>query len=161
VLYQDGDPTFRQAALFGDLTFHVTSEFDVQLGARESRDRLTVPSSIEIYGPSVISMGAYGAKDDVFTYLATPRYRITPELMLYVRVASGYRPGDPNFPSPGVPEQSRADKVKSYEIGFKGEFIDHRFFVDASLYYIDWSNIQLSLVSDQGFAYSANGGSAK
>jgi outer membrane receptor protein involved in Fe transport len=36
-----------------------------------------------------------------------------------------------------------SDSLKSYEVGLKAETADRTFSVDASAYYIDWSNIQI------------------
>ncbi len=37
------------------------------------------------------------------------------------------------------------DGTLSYELGLKGEFFDRRPLIDASLYYIDWKDIQILL----------------
>jgi outer membrane receptor protein involved in Fe transport len=83
--------------------------------------------------------------------------------MVYARLASGYRAGGPNLTiSPGTPPQYSPDTTKNYEIGVKNELLDHTLSIDASLYYIDWNNIQLSLVNPQnGLGYNGNGSRAK
>ena len=54
------------------------------------------------------------------------------------------------------------DTTKDYDLGIKGDFLDHTVSVDASLYYIDWHDIQLGLVDPvTGFQYIGNGGTAK
>jgi len=65
-----------------------------------------------------------------------------------VRYATGYRPGGPNFvtndPVTGIPvgpETFQADRLKSYEAGFKADTADKRFGIELAAYYIDWSNI--------------------
>jgi outer membrane receptor protein involved in Fe transport len=103
------------------------------------------------------------AKDNVFTYLVTPRFKVSPNLMVYARLASGYRPGGANSGAAtfGFPLQYSPDKTQNYEIGAKGDFLDHTFSVDASLYYIDWHDIQLGLYTPDGFSYTGNGKGAK
>jgi len=80
--------------------------------------------------------------------LVTPRYKLTPDLMLYARLASGYRAGGPNATASvfGLPESYSPDKTQNYEIGAKGDVLNHLIEFDASAYYIDWRQIQLSLV---------------
>jgi outer membrane receptor protein involved in Fe transport len=85
--------------------------------------------------------------------------------MLYARFASGCRPGGPN-PScvlAGNPCEFNPDEVRNYEVGLKGDFIDHALTLDASLYYIDWRGIQVALSGSPPLriAYTTNGGQAK
>jgi iron complex outermembrane recepter protein len=161
--------SYIEYAAFTDLTYHITDQFDVQIGGRESHDEQTSGGQ-EAVGPFIQDF--YGAdpyvfprtivKQNVFTYLLTPRFRISPDLMVYARLASGYRPGGSNGnPLPGVPADYTPDKTETYEIGVKGDFIDHALSVDASLYYVDWKDIQISLHNEQGLGYTGNGSRAK
>jgi outer membrane receptor protein involved in Fe transport len=80
--------------------------------------------------------------------------------MVYARLASGYRPGGPNTnstPNP-VPNYKR-DTTQNYEIGVKGSALDHALNFDASLYYIDWKDIQLQVFN--GTSIYVNGSRAK
>jgi iron complex outermembrane recepter protein len=154
---------FEEEAAFADLTYHFTDRFDVQVGGRESRDTNTQVESIQsgpFIGPTPSITPQIEAKTDAFTYLVTPRFAISPELMVYARVASGYRPGGPN-PSPGggVPPKYNSDKTQNYEVGLKGDFLDHKLFVDASIYYIDWKDIQIQRT--EVVTFNTNGSRAK
>lgn len=80
--------------------------------------------------------------------------------MVYSRWASGFRAGGPNFFVPGTPTSYAPDRTQNYEVGLKGDLLKGALSLDASLYYIDWQNLQLSLRS-QGFTYFTNGGHAK
>jgi iron complex outermembrane recepter protein len=100
--------------------------------------------------------------DSAFTYLVTPQYKVSPDLMVYARFASGYRPGGPNTNVAlfGISQQYGPDKTLNYELGVKGSVLDHKLSFDASAYYIDWKQIQIQLVAD-GQSYYANGSRAK
>jgi outer membrane receptor protein involved in Fe transport len=113
--------------------------------------------SSPLYNPPV------DTKDNSFTYLVTPRFRLSPDLMLYARLASGYRPGGPNIVSVGrAPPGFAPDKTQNYEIGVKGSTLNHALTFDASVYYIDWKDIQLQLRDPvSGSVYFANGSRAK
>jgi iron complex outermembrane receptor protein len=149
---------FKEYAGFVDLTYHFTDRFDIQVGGRESHNDL---EKVNVLPPSPTQR----ENDSVFTYLFTPRFRLSPNFMLYGRFASGYRPGTPSSAvsvQAGAPAQSSADKTQNYEIGTKADFLDNRLSIDASLYYIDWKNIQLTLLQQSThFIYSTNGGAAK
>ena len=162
--------TYTEYAVFPDLTFHVTNRFDVQVGARASRIRqtflpevLTGPYAQVFLGvPSPVIVPAAYASGNPFTYLVTPRYQVSPDLMVYARLASGYRAGGSNQGVPGVPPQYNPDKTQNYEIGAKGDFFDHMLSFDASIYYIAWKDIQLSFIDPQNFmVYTGNGTAAK
>jgi iron complex outermembrane receptor protein len=162
--------TYEEYAAFTDLTIHVTDQFSVQLGGRESENRQTY---------SEIDAGPYAAlfelgdptinpevdtKDNSFTYLVTPQFKFTPDMMLYARLASGYRSGGPNPTSTvfGVPPHFSPDRTENYELGFKGDFLDRLLSVDASVYYIDWKDIQLLVLAPvSGANYYTNGSRAK
>src|SRR5262249_19240344 len=98
--------------------------------------------------------------DDSFTYLVTPRFKVSPDFMVYARVASGYEPGVANLPT--QPPAAKPETTRNYEIGTKGDIFDHALSFDASLYYIDWVDIQVfALDPTTGIGYNTNGGRAK
>ncbi len=163
--------TFEEYAGFGDLTYHFTDRLDLQFGGRESTNR---QGYLEYdYGPYVPLFEASPSpfvypevhtKDSSFTYLVTPEFKLTPDSMLYARVTSGYRPGGPNVQGSAilVPRAYSPDTTRNYEVGVKSEVLDHRLSLDASVYYIQWKDIQLQLVNPiSGVFYYANGSEAK
>ena len=162
---------YDEYSVFGDLTYHITDRFDVQMGGRESWLKNTVDTatatgllSTVIYGAptSPFNFPAATLNENEFTYLLTPRFKLTPDSMVYARLASGYRPGGVNIGILHVPEEFKADTSKDYEIGAKAEFLDHTLSVDGSLYYIDWKNIQLPLIYPvNGSTYVGNAAGAK
>jgi iron complex outermembrane recepter protein len=163
--------TFREYAIFTDFTFHLTDAFEVQVGGRESANRQALTESfVGLYDSVFLGLTSpvlypeVTTKDNSFTYLVTPRYKLTPDVMLYARLASGYRPGGPNtnYQTYGVPPNYSPDTTKNYEIGVKADALDHVLTFDVSLYYIDWKNIQLALVDpSDGASFSANASRAK
>jgi iron complex outermembrane receptor protein len=166
-MYEGVSPsTFKESAAFGTLTYQFTDAFDAQLGGRFSAVQQNFSNAFS--GPlnGGTSSNSEGASDNVWTYSFSPRYHITPDVMTYFRVATGYRAGGANsllLEDQGrFPEQYKSDSLTSYEWGLKGDFADHTLTLDAALFYIDWSNIQLSVVSqDTGNTYFVNAGAAK
>jgi outer membrane receptor protein involved in Fe transport len=82
----------------------------------------------------------------VETYLINPQYQLTDDTMIYARVASGFRPGGPNFvlppPFSQVPASFKPDTLWNYEIGQKSTLFDGRATADFDIYDIEWSGIQ-------------------
>lgn len=151
---------FDEYAAFGDVTWRLSPTFDVTGGVRYAENR----QSFEQIGSGLFGFSTpiRRSKDDVFTYLANARYHFGEHSIGYVRYATGYRPGGPNFVtidvSTGLPVGSptfQADRLKSYEVGYKAETADRRFGVDVSAYYIDWSDIQVVVVQG-GFSGVGN-----
>ena len=167
----DDPTTLSEYALFGDLTVHVTNRLDVQLGGRESKDRQVyneTDSGIAVpdfyFSPSPFVNQTERTNGNAFTYLVTPRFRISPDLMIYTRFTSGYRVGGDNVNAVvgHVPSSFLPDTTNNYEFGVKGDLFDRALTFDASAYYIDWKRIQIQLLNPATFSlYTANGGSAK
>lgn len=158
---------YQELSLFADGTYHFTDRFDLTLGVRYSRNNqhyqqfasgwLVVPSD-----PSMTTYENATSRQSVATYLINPRFHITDNVMLYAKVASGYRPGGPNFVlqlGQGAPT-FQPDKLWNYEIGEKATLLDGRATLNADLYDIAWSKIQLT-VNNGGINQIENGGDAR
>ena len=159
---------FSELAAFADLTIHLTERFDVQLGGRESHNEQT-SSGVNtgglaelLYGESPHAFERIDTDADAFTYLVTPQLKISPDLMVYARLASGYRVGGPNINAveAAVPSGFTPDKTRNYEVGLKGTAHDGLISFDASAYSIDWKDIQLTLFNGAN-TYVTNAGDAK
>ncbi len=160
-----GPSSYREYAAFGDLTFHVTDKFDVQVGGRYAKnkqqsaiDLTTTDQASPLFGESAIQV--VNSKDDVFTWLVSPSYHISPNMMVYARAASGYRPGGPNLESSVVASYG-PDRVINYEVGFKGNVVPGLLSIDTALFQIDWKDIQLQGTAASQQTFIANGGKAR
>lgn len=158
----------KEYAAFTDLTFHFTDRFDVQVGGRGSQYRQTLAGSISgDYARLALGQDPFveqggETKEESFTYLVTPRLKLSPDVMVYARFASGYRPGGINFAVPGLPAAYSADKTQNYEIGTKGSLFDRLLSFDASLYYIKWEDMQITIRDPLNIASGLdNAGKAK
>jgi iron complex outermembrane recepter protein len=159
---------YGEYAGFANLTYHFTDRFNVQVGGRLSHiEQTTLPAYTEgpynlyLSGlPSPYIAPEATATANPVTYLLSPQFKFSSDLMLYARLASGYRAGGTN--SPGAPlHQYDPDKTKNYELGVKGAFFDRVLSVDASVYYIDWKNLQFGLSAPNYAYYYGNAGQAK
>lgn len=156
---------YEEYAAFGDVTWHVTDRFDVSGGLRYAVNR----QHYQQQGTGLLgtTVPLRTSKNDVFTWLANARYKLGSRTTAYLRYATGYRPGGPNFvvndPATGRPTGPAtfgSDTLDSYEAGLKAETADRSFGIDASVYHIDWSNIQI-ITARAGSTIIANAGSAK
>jgi outer membrane receptor protein involved in Fe transport len=156
---------YEEVAAFGNLTWRLTDKFDVSGGLRYARNS----QSFQQIGSGLLigSQPKQRATDEVVTYLANARYRFSPQATAYLRYATGYRPGGPNYvvndPLTGLPlapATFASDSLQSYEMGFKGETADRTLAVDLSAYHIDWKDIQVSYAAG-GVSVIGNAGRAQ
>jgi iron complex outermembrane receptor protein len=167
LLFDAYDPSrYREYAGFGDLIYHFTDQFNVQLGARESHNWQSFWEVLA--GPAEGGVYQFDQKvsANAFTYLVTPQLKLSDTLQTYVRVASGYQPGGPNTPGgPGqnLPPTYQPAKTVNYEVGVKSELLDKRLTTNAAIFYIDWKNVQLQAFTPPpaSFPFIFNGGKAK
>ncbi len=162
---------YTEYAAFVNLTYHFTDRFDVQVGGRESRltqdfnETITGPATPFVSpdaSPSPYIQTTLHAQSRPFTYLFTPRFKITPDWMVYARLASGFSPGGGNIPGPDVPAQYGPERTNNYEIGTKADFLNRTVSFDAPVHYIQFRDIQLGFInSTTDASYIANVGSAK
>ena len=164
--------TFEEYAAFGNITARVSEQFDVQFGARysENRQNMNQVSRIQLdlatFGIAPDRYVSGKAKGHSFTYQVTPRFKPSPDHMIYGRLATGYRPGGPNPNCDNgtefVPCQFRPDKVVNYELGAKGDLVGPALSYDVSIYSIDWKDLQQTQVSSSGtFTFNSNVGKAR
>lgn len=162
---------YQEYAAFTNITYHLTDRVDVQVGGREGHLTVTTDPEIDLgvfdpvvfKKPSPIVNPKFVSTANVFTYLLTPRFKISSDVMVYMRLASGYQPGGPNSVlGGGIPTSYAPDTTRNYELGIKGDFLEHALSVDASAYYIQWRDIQISLqTAHTGIGYTGNGSGAK
>ncbi len=152
--------SYEEYAGFGDLTYHFTDRFSVQTGFRYSTQyQVGEENQVGILAPP--NPPRVTSTAHVPTYLATPSYKLTEDVLAYFRFATGFRPGGPNLAvGANTPSTYAPDKTNNYELGMKGNFIDNLLFLDLSVYYIDWRDIQIKTTNASDFAYYTNAGGA-
>jgi outer membrane receptor protein involved in Fe transport len=156
---------YEEYAAFGNATWYLADRFDLTFGARASRNDQAASQLLDLssLGGGVVTFDEVGSSENVFTWSVAPRFQFDDGSAVYARIATGYRPGGPNVLPPGAPPETPAsydaDRLTSYEIGLKGDWLDNRLSLDAAAYWLDWEDIQLfAQVANVGF--NANGGTA-
>ena len=136
-----GETRVDNVAVFGSLGYDITDKFDVKAEARYAEDQIgnlkTIPSRVLIEKTF-----------DSVTPRLTLRYKLRPDSMVYVSGAKGNKPGvinaDPRFPT--NLQFADEEEAWSYELGTKNRVLDGRLEVNAAVYYIDWTNQQITSV---------------
>jgi iron complex outermembrane receptor protein len=146
---------YQELAGYGDVTWNATANLALTGGLRVAQNKQDFTQNAS--GPLVGgSLPTAHSKETPKTWLATARYALTKTSNVYVRIASGYRPGGPNAvlndPATGQPTAPTTfahDSLWSYEAGYKGDLFDNTLSLESAIYDIRWNNIQQ--------AYSVNG----
>lgn len=135
-------------AVFGSATWQASEKLDVTLGGRyTSEDR-----SIDYVQTDPLDLlgGSFSVKDDdswsKFTPNASLRYRHTPDVMAYVTVSEGFKSGGYNDAlgdANGI--AYGPESVWNYEAGLKSEWLDRRVVTNVAVYYMDWTDIQITV----------------
>jgi len=160
----------QEIAAFGEATYTFADKWDLTGGARVSHYMVSAQINTGGFIPVFsILPSAYTHTD--FHDLGTPidprvslAFRANPDLTLYAQVARGYRVGGVNLTSDvggrNTPPSYGPDSLWNYEIGAKGRLFDGRLTYSTDLYYIDWSDIQVSLQNELG-NYTGNASAAR
>lgn len=157
-----GPAYFDEYAAYGDITYHFTPRFDLLLGARQSHDRTEYTQMTSGVLTGTTNFTTSGT-DNPTTFLLSPKYKFSKDMMVYARIASGFRPGGANVgvpPGLNAPITFGPDKLVSYSVGMKSTLLNKRMTFNVDGFYVDWKQIQLTTFNG-GFTYLSNGGTAK
>jgi iron complex outermembrane receptor protein len=157
------DSTYKETSGFANITVHIIPQFDIQAGGRYSKNEQTATESIT--GLLVPSQAfSTPSEGHVYTYSFAPRWHIDADNMLYARLATGYRPGGPNalppIAPPDVPREYGSDKTTNIELGIKSSLLQGLLSIDAAIFHVDWTDIQL-LEQVDNTGINGNGGKAR
>jgi len=159
------DSEYEEYALFGNATWYLTPRFELSFGARYSNNDQVASQQGDgplAGGPTLFD--GLSSSESPFTWSFSPRFKLNDDSSLYLRVATGFRPGGPNVLPPSAPPDTPAtydsDELTSYEVGYKMTSPSGRFALDAAAYFLDWKDIQLLAVVNN-FGVNANGGTAE
>lgn len=161
----------QEKALFGEASWRVAPAWTLTAGGRffdtsidhSSRQSGLLP--LLTTGSPNAAPQAAEASEQGFNPKLSLRYEPNDDLMVYGLVSKGFRFGGPNPipPNPAYPSPSSfaSDSLINYEVGVRASTPDRRWLVDATVYYIDWSDIQLLIVRGDNLAYADNVGAAR
>ncbi|KMS50578.1 hypothetical protein V474_07015 [Novosphingobium barchaimii LL02] len=163
----------KERALFGEVSYEIVPDLTFTAGGRLFDFKLE-----QVSNAIVRAGGAPGAgvgptlhtKDNGLIGRFNLAYKLSDQVNTYIQVAQGYRSGGTNDQTAAaianvvIPDGYGSDSLWSYEWGVKTTLMDRKLFLNGALYYIDWSDIQVSQQATNGtlsFAYTGNGGKAE
>jgi iron complex outermembrane recepter protein len=176
IIFSLSEPTrIKQYAAFGEVNYAPTDKLHVTVGLRGYHYQTTLD----------MNTGGYGSPTADGTYITqhvtqsssgvNPKfdlsYQATPDVLAYLTIARGFRPGGGNQPLPSLgttpfdqgmfttlqglgyktgvaPASYGPDHLWSYELGEKAKLFDRHLRINASVYYEDWQDIQTELLPE-------------
>ncbi len=118
-------PPTRSLRCLANATWHISPKFDLSFGGRWSDNDQDASQVLDafLFPWHLIVFDKVNSSESPFTWSMSPRYEFTDTTSMYVRVATGFRPGGPNVLAPGTPAGTPtsydSDELTNYEIGLK------------------------------------------
>ena len=161
------DSRLNQRAVYGEVTLGADRDTSLSLGARRFEyDKRTEGKALVVNVISNTSEAKFltTTQQAGWSLKFVGSHRFSPALMGYVQAAQGFRPGGINT-VPGLPPDLAAydaDSLWNYEAGLKSVWLGSRLVINATVYRIDWRDMQYSANSTNGaFAFITNLGQAR
>ena len=158
----------KSIAFFGDFSYDLTDQLKISGGLRWTQDKKTATVLRQDY--LGIRSPAFGNPNAIFfrtrtdytnsrTFDAfTPRislsYQPTEDLNLYASWGRGFKSGGFDMRGDAIFIPSTVDGyepefIDSWELGFKGAFLDRRLFINAAAFYSDYRDQQVTVQAVQ------------
>lgn len=153
--------TYKEYAVFGNATWKLNEMFHLTGGLRWARNNQTFTQITQIPLAGLDTSGDGKSHEAIVTYSVSPQININRDMMIYGRVASGYRPGGPNVALPGFPSTVGSERVTSYEAGIKARFLNGVVTFDAAAFLLDWKDLQVAAAFAAGINGLVNAGTAR
>jgi iron complex outermembrane receptor protein len=149
----DTETKFKDYAIFGDSTVHITSAWTVTGGTRlfDQTVSQSQQTGLLFSGPGYIANNALSEEWRRALWKINTAYQIDKTNLAYATWSQGFRRGIVNALPPAEPafgyvtppalNKVEPDTANNYEIGVKGT-IENRYQYSAAVYDIEWKNIQ-------------------
>jgi iron complex outermembrane receptor protein len=174
--YSSGLNQDYEDAVFGELTYHLTSQFSTTLGLRESHVYTAAWVPWSGFAVAGTSGGGGSNAQNQLTPKVVFKYDQNANVNYYALASKGFRPGDgqvappisfcggdytANNLTPADVGKFGADYLWNYEIGSKIQTSDRRFSLSVDAYQINWKDLQQQSRFTCGFAFTVNAGAAR
>lgn len=164
ILASFSESYFEETSVFGEIGYAFSDQFSVTFGARYSdvsQWSKTLSSEGSLRSDFLLGVQV-GASETVDTYKFVAEYRPTEDIMIYGLASSGYRAGGKNPTAlDGSGTAYGSDSLWNYEFGVKSTWLDGRLTANATYYFIDWTDMQLTVTTAGGTVETANVGEAE
>lgn len=127
--------TAESAAMFGQATVHVTDRLGLTGGLRYTQDKKHLDQTAAL-------VRDLKEKYNRFNWAASIDYKVTDDVMLYGRIATGYKAG--GFNPRSVGGSFAPEDITSFEAGVKTELFDRRLRFNLTGFHSIYKDLQVS-----------------
>ncbi|MFW2850822.1 TonB-dependent receptor [Sphingomonas sp. TX0543] len=146
----------KSYAAYGQATWNATDSLHLTVGGRYTNDKkrgvLHFSRGVNYdTNPTVAAAAGYAPLDkswNRFNPMATVAYDVSDDVHVYAKYATGYRAGGASSRTSNY-QPFNPEDVKSYEIGLKADFWDHRGRLNLAGYIMDRKDSQVDISSIQ------------
>ena len=152
VFINDITRTQEQLSFFGELTYKFSDTWSSTIGVRN------YDIDMEVWGSSTFAargapnlggrdLGAIHepANESDTIYKFTVNWMPNNDVLLFATYSEGFRPGGFNRAvTEVVPSTFATDTLENYEFGWKTTLLDSSLQFNGSIYYVEWSDLQVS-----------------
>lgn len=133
-------------ALYSQFTYDISPKWAATLGMRWSEDEreLRLTNTFDDVGETTLSASDSWSK---FNPNLTMTYTASDDLMLYGKIATGYRAGGYNVRATtqtSFEDPVNEENVTSFELGGKSEWMENRVRLNGALFYYEYEDQQVS-----------------
>ncbi len=149
LLDQTGRSEETQYAVFGEVNYALTEKLKATVGLRyfDIKQKDTLVNN----GPNFLGLGLTDGVRKASEANVIPKFSLSyaprDHLLLWATASQGFRAGGTNT-TPGILDSEiayQSDTLWNYEFGTRFSAFENRLSVTSALYYIKWSDIQLSV----------------
>ncbi|MEX0619049.1 MAG: TonB-dependent receptor [Pseudohongiellaceae bacterium] len=167
----------KEQAFYGEISYAFTERLTATLGYRDYKFEVDTSGGFglplfetvflgEPQDAINVDLGVNAGDDKGDLYKFNLSYNLNDDNLIYFTYSEGYRNGGVNSVPECTQEQIDSDQqqlcalpdevfidpdeIENYEIGYKGMLFDRSVSTTVALYYIDWTNLQVSTTTDNG-----------
>lgn len=147
-----------------DLTFGARYTEDTRKATRSLTSIFTVAPGMSFDARPPETGISNKQKFSRFNPSFTANYKVTDDVTVYGKVATGYRAGGSNESGLNFTRTFDPEKVTSYELGLKSDWLDRRLRVNVAAFSMDYKDLQLDsspVETDRSITDTVNAGKAR
>ncbi len=177
IFFGQHDIDEQQLAFFVDVNFRFNDQWNISVGTRyfdfeqefdlffsglAGSEYIPSPNPPPVFLPLTT---AGNPKEDGFTSRVNLSYAPNDDVLLFAEVSEGFRYGAVNEPVATTfcgglkgPVSFGSDELTNYALGAKSQMADQRVTLNATVFFIDWTDVQSEFALDCGYYYRVNEG---
>lgn len=176
--------TAESYAAFGQAEFHLSDAWSVIVGARYTDERKSYEITdfwtfsgspnpdVGILAPKLVGIPGFSdpfsisstQNEDAWTPKIGVNFEPSDDLLLFASATRGFKSGGFDFGATSAADQARGyepEYLWSYEVGMKSQWLDNRLRINASAFYYDYDDLQVTLYTPPASAVTQNAATAE